>query len=228
MVEGAPSELAAGSEEPLIATWPREAEPRAGRPALAAPASRPPGFRAVAEGARGVPGAADVLPRGPCPAAGRSDATPRCPAGRGGSWRSGCARACRPVAQLVLGAAIRGAGRHGALEESRASSCEVRPWARSSFLLLWSFLASHPTTPHPTLNAGETEAGEGQGGRLGSGPWRLCPGVLTGGKAAGEIWVPGRAAPVPTEQESVPWSQPGSQGTLQAASPAAEMLWKLP
>lgn len=100
-----------------------------------------------------------------------------------------------------------------------ASSCEVRPGhAPSPFSAGLSWPA---TPPHPTLTAGETEAGEGQDRRLGSGLWRLCPRVQTGGKAAGEIWIRGRAAPCPRSRNLC---HGGSQGPRRLSEPPAQLL----
>lgn len=70
------------------------------------PRQPPPGLSGRRRGCARGSGRSGRPPSRPLPRSrtdGRTDAAPRCPAGRGGSWRSGCARACRPVAQVVLG-----------------------------------------------------------------------------------------------------------------------------
>lgn len=163
----------AGSEEPLTATLSQAAVPRDPRVRswghledFSHLPSHPQLFRRYRRVGVGLLVHPSPSLESPTAAA-RPDAAP--PPRRAGAGAAGAPRPAGQLRKLCFGGYKRGgqAWSPGGIEESRRQQRRGKCPALSFLLLRRSFLAGHPA--QPTRDPGETEAGEGQGGRLGSG-----------------------------------------------------------
>lgn len=127
-------------ERPVLAPQPRRGLRRTSR--ISRSCQPPPNFRAVPEGAR-VAAPAKRSPSLEAPG-------PALPGGAGRELALGVRRGPPGSCASCARAAIRGAVRHGAPDESRCQQLRGKARARSFLLPRRSFLAGYSTLPHPS------------------------------------------------------------------------------